>query len=123
MSSFEKRMEQWLYEQIASEKNPRRQELLQKGIGHGTKEFLSKIWYPAVGNFNDLYAKWEIRDFGNRYRYLEEEPEVIRQMTLSFVGKFVSISTSHSFSWIETETLRFARGVIRPFTLMNLPCT
>ncbi|MEF2246100.1 transcriptional regulator [Paenibacillus sp. IITD108] len=170
MSSFEKRMEQWLYEQIAAEKNPRRQELLQKGIGHGTKEFLSKIWYPAVGNFNDLYAEWEIRDFGNRYRYLdlaympggakgcieihgyrshardieawrfrdlckkqaylvlddwmflpiaylsiEEEPEVIRQMTLSFVGKFVSMSTSHSFSWIETETLRFARGVIRPF--------
>ena len=170
MSSFEKKIEQWLNEQIAAEKNPRRRELLQKEIGHGTKEFLSKIWYPAVGNFNDLYAEWEIRDFGNRYRYLdlaympggakgcieihgyrshardieawrfrdlckkqaylvlddwmflpiaylsiEEEPEVIKQMTLSFVGKFVSTSTNHSFSWIEAETLRFARGVIRPF--------
>ncbi|MFF2483928.1 transcriptional regulator [Paenibacillus sp. NPDC058071] len=144
--------------------------MLHKEIGHGTKEFLRTIWYPAVGNFNHLYAEWEVRDYGNRYRYLdlaympgeakgcieihgyqshardieawrfrdlckkqaylaladwlflpvaylsiEEEPEVIKQMALSFVGKFVSMSTNHSLSWIEAEALRFARGIIRPF--------
>lgn len=170
MSGFETKMSEWLHDQLAAEKNPRRRELLQKEIGHGTKEFLRTIWYPAIGNFNHLYAEWEVRDYGNRCRYLdlaympggakgcieihgyrshardieawrfkdlckkqsylvlddwlflpvaylsiEEEPEVIKQMALSFVGKFVSMSTNHSFSWIEAETLRFARGAIRPF--------
>ncbi|REK77759.1 transcriptional regulator [Paenibacillus paeoniae] len=163
-------MNHWLHDQLAVEKNPRRREILQKEIGHGTKEFLRTIWYPAVGNFNHLYAEWEVRDYGNRCRYLdltympggakgcieihgyrshardieswrfrdlckkqsylvlddwlflpvaylsiEEEPEIIKQMVLSFIGKFVSMSTNHSLSWIETETLRFARSVIRPF--------
>lgn len=170
MSAFETKLNQWLHDQLAVEKNPRRLELLQKGIGHSTNEFLKTIWYPAVGNFNHLYAEWEVRDYGNRYRYLdlaympggakgcievhdyrshardieawrfrdlckkqaylvlgnwlflpvaylsiEEEPEVIKQMVLSFVGMFVSILTNHSLSWIEAESLRFARGVIRPF--------
>lgn len=170
MSGFESKMNQWLLEQLFAEKNPRRREMLQKEIGHSTKEFLRTIWYPAVGNFNHLYAEWEVRDYGNRYRYLdlaympggakgcieihgyrshardieawrfrdlckkqaylvldnwlflpvaylsiEEEPEIIKQMALSFIGKFVSMSTNHSLSWIEAETLRFARGVIRPF--------
>ncbi|WP_335926273.1 hypothetical protein [Paenibacillus lutimineralis] len=49
------------------------------------------------------------------YLSIEEEPEVIQQMALSFVGKFVSLSTSPSLSWIDEEALRFARRVIRPF--------
>lgn len=170
MSGFETRMNQWLNDQLAAEKNPRRREMLQKEIGHGTKEFLRKVWYPAIGNFNHLYAEWEVRDYGGRYRYLdlaympsgakgcievhgyrshardieawrfrdlckkqaylvlddwlflpvaylsiEEEPEVIQQMALSFVGKFVSLQASPSLSWIDEEALRFARRVIRPF--------
>lgn len=170
MSGFEVKMNQWLNDQLAAEQNPRRREILQKELGHGTREFLRKIWYPAIGNFDHLYAEWEVRDYGSRYRYLdmaympggakgcieihgyrshardieawrfrdlckkqaylvlddwlflpvaylsiEEEPEVIQQMALSFVGKFVSLSTSPSLSWVEEETLRFARGVIRPF--------
>nr|WP_130608863.1 transcriptional regulator [Cohnella abietis] len=170
MSGFETKLNQWLHDQLAAEKNPRRKEILQKELGHGTKEFLRTIWYPTVGNFKHLYAEWEVRDYGNRCRYLdltympggakgcieihgyrshardietwrfkdlckkqaylvlddwlflpiaylsiEEEPEVIKQMVLSFIGKFVSMSTNQSLSWIEAETLRFARGVIRPF--------
>jgi len=71
MGGFETKMSQWLHDQLAVEKNPRRREILQKGIGHGTKEFLRTIWYPAVGNFNDLYAEWEVRDYGNHCRYLD----------------------------------------------------
>lgn len=52
MSAFETKMSQWLHDQLAVEKNPRRRQILQKEIGHGTKEFLRTIWYPAVGNFN-----------------------------------------------------------------------
>jgi hypothetical protein len=170
MAGFEAKLYQWLSEQIASERNPRRRELLQKEIGHGTKEFLRAIWYPAVGNFNHLYAEWEVRDYGNRCRYLDlaympggakgcieihgyrshardieawrfrdlckkqaylvlddwlflpvaylsinEEPEVLKQLVLSFIGKFVSMSENHSLSWVETEALRYARGIIRSF--------
>lgn len=170
MTGFEAKLNQWLCVQIASEGNSRRGELLQKEIGHGTKEFLRTIWYPAVGNFNHLYAEWEVRDYGNRYRYLDlaympggakgcieiqgyrshardieawrfrdlckkqaylvlddwlflpiaylsisEEPEVLKQLVLSFVGKFVSMAENDALSWIETEALRYARGIIRSF--------
>ena len=54
MNGFEVKLNQWLSDQIASENNARRRELLQKEIGHGTMEFLRMIWYPAVGNFNHL---------------------------------------------------------------------
>lgn len=27
--------------------------------------------FPAIGNFNDLHPEWEVRDFGNGYRYLD----------------------------------------------------
>ncbi|XID90175.1 transcriptional regulator [Paenibacillaceae bacterium WGS1546] len=71
MSRFEKEYEVWLQEDLASETNPRRRELLEKGLGHGTVEYLRSIWFPAVGNFNHLYAEWEVRDFHSGYRYLD----------------------------------------------------
>lgn len=71
MGHFEKSLAEWIVRQLEEEINPRRRELLQKGLGHGTLEFLRNIWYPAVGNFNYLYPEWEVRDYGNRYRYLD----------------------------------------------------
>lgn len=61
----------WMARQMEEEKNPRRLELLTKGLGHGTMEFLRLVWYPAVGQFDFLYAEWEVRDFNNGYRYLD----------------------------------------------------
>lgn len=71
MDHFTKKYEEWLEENIAAEKNPRRLEMLKKGLGHGTIEFLRKVWFPAVGNFNYLLPEWEVRDFNNGYRYLD----------------------------------------------------
>ncbi|MFD1174960.1 transcriptional regulator [Paenibacillus puldeungensis] len=68
---FEEAYEDWLSLQLAEEQNPRRLELLQKGLGHGTLEFLRTIWFPVVKNFNHLYPEWEVRDFNNGYRYLD----------------------------------------------------
>lgn len=168
--SFDQTINEWLTEQMDTANNPRRKEILKKGLGHATKEFLRKIWYPTVGNFHHLYAEWEVRDYGNRYRYLdlaympggakgcieihgyrshardieawrfmdlckkqayltlddwaflpiaylsiEDEAEVIKQMTLAFVGKFVTSSSNPNLNWIEAEALRFARGIMRPF--------
>ena len=68
---FEQKYEEWLKEKISEEKNHKRCEILEKGLGHGTVEFLRKIWFPAVGNFDYLYPEWEVRDFNNGFRYLD----------------------------------------------------
>jgi hypothetical protein len=171
LSHFDSLLNDWLARQIAEETNPRRRELLQKGLNHSTIKFLQSIWHPVIGNLDHLYPEWEIRDFGNRYRYLDlaympggakgcieiqdyrshardidarrfkdlclkhaylclddwivlpvaylsivEDPEVCKQLVLSFVGKFVSVPAHQSLDMLEIETLRFARTVIRPFT-------
>lgn len=40
MAYMDTKIEEWLAKQIAEEQNSRRRELLQKGLGHGTLEFL-----------------------------------------------------------------------------------
>lgn len=71
MQTFEYALDEWLQQNIATETNHRRLEILKKGLGHGTIEFLRIIWYPTVGNFDHLYPEWEVRDFNNGYRYLD----------------------------------------------------
>ncbi len=71
MSRFDQQYELWMHTNILNERNPRRLEILHKGLGHGTVEFLRSVWFPAIGNFNDLHPEWEVRDFSNGYRYLD----------------------------------------------------
>lgn len=175
MSRFEQQYEEWLASNIATERNPRRRELLVKGLGHGTVEFLRSVWYPAIGNLNHLFPEWEVRDFNNGYRYLDlaympggakggieiqgygphardldvrrfkdlcrrhcllaldgwtflpiaylsitDEPEQCRQLTLSFVGKFIASDVPSTLSCLEAETVRLARRLLRPFTPTEL---
>ena len=73
--SFEQKFNEWMQAMIVhagtGTVNHRRRELLEKGLGHGTIEFLRCIWLLAIGNFNHLYPEWEVRDFNNGYRYLD----------------------------------------------------
>ncbi|MHA2857768.1 transcriptional regulator [Paenibacillus lautus] len=71
MSRFDQLYELWIHKNILNEKNPRRLEILNKGLGHGTVELLRSVWFPAIGHFNDLHPEWEVRDFSNGYRYLD----------------------------------------------------
>ncbi|MDR6884793.1 hypothetical protein J2X61_006607 [Bacillus sp. 3255] len=71
VSRFEQMYEEWMELNMKQENNPRRREILNKGLGHGTKEFLRAIWFPTVHNFDHLYPEWEVRDFNNGYRYLD----------------------------------------------------
>lgn len=71
MPRFQQLYEEWLQENINEEENPRRREILNKGLGHGTVEFLRSVWFPAVGHLNHLFPEWEVRDFNNGYRYLD----------------------------------------------------
>jgi len=71
MSRFDEMYEKWIEQQIALEKNPRRREMLQKGLSRGSIDFLRLIWFPSVGNLDHLYPEYEVRDFNNGYRYLD----------------------------------------------------
>lgn len=71
MENFNQKYDEWIQRNIVEEKNQRRRELLEKGLGHGTVQFLRSIWFPAIGNFDHLYPEWEVRDFNNSYRYLD----------------------------------------------------
>ncbi|MCG7405924.1 transcriptional regulator [Paenibacillus sp. ACRRX] len=175
MSRFEQHYKAWLQENLNKEDNVRRKELLRKGLGHGTVEFLRLIWFPVVGNMNHLFPEWEVRDFNNGYRYLDlaympagakggieiqgygphardldvrrfkdlcrrhcllaldgwtflpiaypsivDEPKQCQQLVLSFIGRFIASDVQSSLSWIEAETVRFARRLLRPITPTEL---
>lgn len=175
MTLFSQKYEEWLQHNIAKENNPRRRELLENGLGHGTVEFLNLVWFPIIGNFDHLYPEWEVRDFSNGYRYLDlaympggakggieiqgykshardldvkrfkdlckrhcllsldswtflpiaylsimDEPKECQQLILSFIGKFISTNVPAQLSWLEAETMRFARRLLRPFTPLEL---
>lgn len=68
---FDDVYQKWLADQMAKESTPRRMELLSKGLGHGTVEFLRSVWFPCFGNLENLYAEYEVRDFNNGCRYLD----------------------------------------------------
>lgn len=181
MTLFNRAYETWLQKQISAEKNARRLELLSKGLGHGTVEFLRTIWFPTIGNFDHLYPEFEVRDLNNRIRYLDlaylpssdgsdkackgcieihgfsshardieasrfkdlcmkqallvlddwhflpvaylsirDDPELCKQLILAFVGKFLSTDVPSTLNWVEAETIRFARRLMRPFTPKEL---
>lgn len=175
MTRFQQKYDQWLQINIEKESNPRRKELLSKGLGHGTVEFLRSVWFPAVGNFDHLLPEWEVRDFGNGYLYLDlaympggakggieiqgyashardidvrrfkdlcrrhsllsldgwtflsiaypsimDEPQQCQQLVLAFIGKFISTDVSSELTWLEAETLRYTRRLLRPITPAEL---
>ncbi|ANE45283.1 transcriptional regulator [Paenibacillus swuensis] len=168
---FEQQFTLWMEALVSAEVNPRRRELLLKGLGHGSVEFLRQIWFPIVGHFDHLQPEWEVRDFGNGYRYIDfaylpggrkgaievhgfashardldvrrfkdlcyrqgylglddwtflpvaypaimDEPKHCQQIVLSFIGKFLAVDVHASLDWLEAETVRLARRLLRPFT-------
>ena len=44
---------------------------LKEGHGHAEKLFLLKVWWPAFGNFDNLYPEYEVVDFKDGKRYLD----------------------------------------------------
>ncbi|UKS28831.1 transcriptional regulator [Paenibacillus sp. HWE-109] len=73
---------------------------------------------------------WRFKDLCIRHCYLAldgwvvmplafpsitESPKQCQQLILSFIGKFISTHVPVSLSWVENETIRFARGLLRPF--------
>ncbi len=48
-----------------------RQGRLLEGLGHAEYRFLENVWWPAFGDFTDLYSQYEVRDFRDGKRYVD----------------------------------------------------
>lgn len=49
------------------------------------------------------------------YPSIVEEPKQCQQLVLSFIGKFIATDVSATLDWLEAESLRFARRLLRAF--------
>jgi len=54
------------------------------------------------------------------YLSIKEDPKLCQQLILSFVGKFLSLNVPEGLNWLEAEAVRFARRILRPFTVSEL---
>lgn len=74
-----------------------------------------------TGRFKDLCMKQALLVLDDwmflpiAYLSIKEDPNVCKQITLSFVGKFVTAALPAGMHWAQAETLRFARRLLRPF--------
>lgn len=74
-----------------------------------------------TGRFKDLCMKQALLVLDDwyflpiAYLSIRDDPGLCKQLTLSFVGKFLSMNASAGLNWAEAETLRFARRLMRAF--------
>lgn len=54
------------------------------------------------------------------YLSIIDEPKECQQLILSFIGKFIATDVPAHLSWLEAETMRLARRLLRPFTPLEL---
>lgn len=54
------------------------------------------------------------------YLSIKDEPKRCQQLVLSFMGKFIATDVPASLNWLEAETVRYARRIIRPFAPSEL---
>ncbi len=54
------------------------------------------------------------------YPSITDEPKQCQQLVLAFIGKFVSTDVPSRLSWLEAETMRFARRLLRPIAPLEL---
>ncbi|CAH1220847.1 hypothetical protein PAECIP111890_05146 [Paenibacillus sp. JJ-223] len=54
------------------------------------------------------------------YLSIKDEPKRCQQLVLAFIGKFAATEAPLALNWVEAETVRFARRLLRPFTPAEL---
>lgn len=79
-----------------------------------------------TGRFKDLCLKQALLILDDwmflpiAYLSIRDDPGVCKQLTLAFVGRFLSTAIPSELNWGEAETLRFARRLARPFMPRDL---
>ena len=75
-----------------------------------------------VKRFKDLCNKQALLSLSDwlfvpiAYLSIKEEPEQVKQFTLSFIGKFITSAVPNDLGWAEAEALRLARRLPHPLT-------
>lgn len=54
------------------------------------------------------------------YLSITDEPKRCQQLVLAFIGKFIATDVPNHLSWLESETIRYARRLFRPFAASEL---
>ncbi|TJY44486.1 DNA-binding response regulator [Cohnella pontilimi] len=67
---FEEQYSKWL-ESHMSRRTGESRRRLKEGHGYGEKLFLEQVWWPVVGNFDDLHPEYEFVDKDGSYYYLD----------------------------------------------------
>lgn len=62
--------EAWMEQQCKASKGERKRKLLSN-FNHAEKLFIKNIWWPAFGQFFNLHAEYEVRDFKDGWRFLD----------------------------------------------------
>ncbi|MBP1930015.1 hypothetical protein J2Z37_000002 [Ammoniphilus resinae] len=54
------------------------------------------------------------------YLSIKNEPKLCQPLVLAFLGKFISTDAPSQLTWLEAETVRFARRRLRPITPLEI---
>lgn len=60
----------WLNDHLTRRTGERRGRL-ERGHGHGERMFAEKVWWPIMGNFNDLHPEYEVADLRDRPYFVD----------------------------------------------------
>jgi hypothetical protein len=61
---------------------------------------------------------WVVMPFA--YSSIIDAPKQCQQFILSLIGKFVTMDIPANLTWLESETIRYARRTLRPFSPSDL---
>lgn len=67
---FQTAHDAWLNHHLRSRRGESRRKL-EEGYKVAQRAFIEKVWWPAVGNFNNLTPEYEVRDFADKQRFLD----------------------------------------------------
>lgn len=54
------------------------------------------------------------------YLSIRDNPEICKQLVLALIGKYLSTEMSEELNWVEAETMRMARRLVRPITVKEI---
>lgn len=67
---FAEEHSRWIQDHIRRRTGERRGRL-ERGHGHGERMFTEKVWWPIMGNFNDLHPEYEVVDLRGKPYFVD----------------------------------------------------
>jgi len=67
---FEAEHDKWIRRHLAK-RTGERKDALKRGHGFGNRLFAQKIWWPLMGNFDNLHPEYEVKDWRGRSYFVD----------------------------------------------------